>query len=315
MLLLMLALCLVLLACSAAGNNDTTARPVTQVSRLGNIRSICEVDKYQNIVCQSVIVSVATVSYQSHKLCRMYLSQADNELIGVRVLGQDISPSTREDSILTYCLDMQALGVDPNGQGYGWTDLWIQLFFSRDSLKEHTAYPLTIETHYEGGHFKKEEKLLFGDRGITEYANHKISSATVYKSASQLFEQTNIAELQLPASTACLQIECRENGKWIQCDLLDNQGSIFIKTEPKGKLKKWMDRYTDHFSERVIHEKDGITYYIIGSWASCGAPAVPNFFEIYWQIGTKYYTWSSPHISTFEGAIVLIEDLHTVSAQ
>lgn len=337
LLLLLLSLCLLLSACAhppiqfppsatdptkdMPGNDtqyptpskDITPASKEYVNRVGNLRAICLNDRYQDKSCQSVVLDVSTLSYQSHDPLRTYFSQPDNQLIGVRVLGRDIKPTADKNGTLVYCLDMQALGVDVTGYGYGWEDLWVQFFFSPGSLKENQAYPMMVETHYEGDFYKKEEQHVFGNRGVLEYAHNRVSSARVYASLSQLYEQTDVKDLHLPASAACMQIECRDSGNWLQYDLADNEGTIFIQQEPEGELKKEMDRYKDFYSKRVIHEKGGMTYYIIGSWATCGAPAVPTSYSIYWQIGTRYYHWFVYDIDSFEEAIALVEDLQTFS--
>lgn len=293
--------------------SNVTPTPNPIVNRVGNIRSICVSDRYQDKDCESVIVSIYTQPYQSYDLCQLYLSQADDQLIGVRAMGQDITPTKSEDGLTVYCLDMQALNMDASGEGYTRKDLWVQLFFAPDSLKENQAYPLMVEKHYEGGFYKKEEQHVFGDRGLLEYFQNRVSSARVYASLSQLYEQTDVTDLHLPASAAWTQIEYRKSDEWLQYDMSHEQGTIYITKADKGKLQKEMDRYTDHYSKREIYEKDGMTYYIIGHWATCGAPAVPSDFLIYWQIGTRRYEWNTFNVNSFEEAIALVEDLQTFS--
>ncbi len=287
--------------------------PVTheRISHVGNVRAICLDDRYRDESCQSVVVSVSTLSYQSHDLLRLYFSQSDNQLIGLRVLGRDITPTANENGTLFYCLDMQALGVDVTGYGYGWEELWIQFFFSPGSLKEDQAYPMMVEAHYEGDCYRREVKHVFGERGLPEDSLSLVSSSRVYASLSQLYEQTNVKDLHLPASVVCMQVECRNAGDLLQYDPADNQGTIFIQQVSEGYLEQEMDRYKDFYSKRVIHEKDGITYYIIGSWATCGAPPIPDSYSIYWQIGTTYYHWYLFNLTSFEEAIALTEDLKT----
>ena len=338
LLLLLLSMCLLLSACAhppiqfppsvtdptkelqtddtqhPTPSENITPEPGPYISRMGNICSICLNDRYQDKNCQSVIISIGTLSYKSHDLCRIYLSQADNELIGVRVLGRDITPTTGEDGTLIYCLDMNALGVDFDSWEYAWNDLWIQLFFSTNSLKENQAYPMMVEKHYEEGLYEKEELHVFGERGVLEYSHTRVSSARVYASLSQLYEQTNVSDLHLPASATCMQVEYQNAGKKIIYDLAFHQGIIYITQEAEGSLEKELS-YKDHFSETVIHEKGGITYYIVGHWDSCGAPAVPTGFIIYWQIGTRCYRWDTRSVSSFEEATALVEDLKTFPAQ
>ncbi len=286
--------------------------PVTheRIYLVGNRRAICLDDQYQGKRCESVVISVSTLSYQSHDLLRLYFSQSNNQLIGLRVLGRDITSMEDENGTLFYCLDMQALGVDVKGYGDGWEDLWVQFFFSPGSLKKNQAYPIMVEAHYEGDCYRREVKRVFDECGLREDLE-LVSSSRVYASLSQLYEQTNVKDLHLPASVVCMQVECRNEGDWLQYDPADNQGTIFIQQVSEGYLKQEMDRYKDFYSERVIHEEDGITYYIIGSWATCGAPPIPDSYSIYWQIGTTYYQWYLFNLTSFEQAIALTEDLKT----
>lgn len=335
LLLLLLSMCLLLSACAhppiqfppsatdptkdmpendtqhPAPSKDITPASKEYVNRVGNLRAICLDDRYQDKSCQSVVVSVSTLSYQSHDLIRLYFSQSENQLIGVRVLGRDITPNADEDGTLVYCLDMKALGIDFDSWEYAWNDLWIQLFFAPGSLKENQAYSLMVEKHYEEGLYKKEEQYVFRKSGILEYSENRVSSARVYASLSQLYEQTDVTDLHLPASATCMQVEYHSAEKEIIYDLAFHQGTIYITQGTKGALKKEIKHMEGAFCETVIRRKGGVTYYIVGSWDSCGAPAVPTHFTIHWQIGTTCYRWNTMSVSSFEKAIALVEDLQT----
>lgn len=320
LLLLLMCVCFLLPACARPNTPEQDPQPSENVPpetkpsirRVGNIRSVCLSDRYQGKSCQSAILVIKTESYRSKQLLRIRFSQPDDQLIGVRVLGRDITPTTDENGASAYCLDMRALGVDVTGNDRGWDSLWVQFFFSYGSLKENQAYSMMVEKYYEEDYYQKEEQHVLGDRGLSECSDKQVSSTRVYGSLSQLYEQTHISGLHLPASVACIQVEYQDGGNRLQYHMADHLGHIFIQQKKKEYLEKKMASYTDHFSKRVIHQKDGVNYYIIGSWASEG-DAIPRFFVIYWQIGTTYYSWDSSHIRSFEDAIAIVEDLKTFS--